>query len=117
MSQKQKRPSPGRTRPLIEPGIRRRSRIVSPDRSRSALWDGTVDRGNTLVFDGANCDGPRLFACTLVLASSPSSAAQAADGMGMTAATQSLGATGSTGPRAKDLYFCKPVPSGSPSVC
>jgi hypothetical protein len=109
MSQQKSGASPDVRRPPIEPTIRRRTRIVSPDGTRSAIWDGTVDPGNTLVFRGPRCEGTPLFACTLVYAGSPELAALAAAYMGMAAAKESLGAGGSTGPRAQHLYFCKPA--------
>lgn len=81
--------------------------VVSPDRHRSAWWDGSSDRhGNTAVFAGPDCSGDPLFFATLVHAASPAEATQLAAQLGGHAHQRSLGDQGSTGPQADRLYYC-----------
>ena len=103
MSETAERVVPPRPRAATSPG----SRVVSPDGSRSAWWDGRpVAPENALVFPGEHCTGEPLFRATFVLADDPEHAARLAFQLGGTVEPASLGAGGSTGPDADRLYYC-----------
>lgn len=84
--------------------------VTSPDRDRSAWWNGTAGaRDNATVFEGEDCSGALLFTATFVHATSADEAAAAAGALGLQAAPRSLGETGSTGVAADHLWYCGPV--------
>lgn len=98
----------GTASPPPRPG----SAVVSPERDRSAWWDGTSDRPhNATVYAGPDCSGEPLFRATFVEAASPAEAAQRATRLGGTCQDRSLGAQGSTGPAADRLYYCDLSPA------
>lgn len=87
--------------------------VTSPDRDRSAWWNGTAGTlDNATVFAGVDCSGALLFTATLVHATTAEEAAAAAQRVGLQAAPQSLGATGSTGVAADHLWYCGPPADG-----
>lgn len=90
--------------------------VTSPDRERSAWWNGTTAApDNATVFEGVDCSGALLFTATFVHAATAEEAARLAEGLGLQAAAQSLGETGSTGVAAEHLWYCGPPAEADPA--
>ena len=83
-------------------------RVLAPDRSRSAFWDGSsTRRDNTLVYKGPDCTGEPIMTATFVFGTTSEAAAGLCEALGGRVRSTSLGEEGCTGPVVDRLYFCE----------